>query len=228
MEPSSPPPLGLLADQSNVAALVEAEKLGSSLQLEMLEMERRSDEILNGLRNHIGFMLLYAMGGLELQSKASCWIGIVIMVAVTINFIVGMVLGVKFAKLKLKGMEIRVNELDNRKKLLTEVAKKIGDLESLRINRRGQEGQGEQNVMLGMVRAQSVVSRAAMLENSRDMSSFAGTNRAMIRYIICCGIVYLAIITIFLLFKNCGNLARKPLYHLLKILYQASRFVSPQ
>ncbi|KAJ8552841.1 hypothetical protein K7X08_020234 [Anisodus acutangulus] len=204
MEPSSPPPLGLLANQSNVAALVEAEKLGSSLQLEMLEMERRSDEILNGLGNHIGFMLLYAMGGLVLQSKASCWIGIVIMVVVTINFIVGMVLGVKFAKLKLERMEIRVNELDNRKKLLTEVAKKIKDLENLRINRRGQEEQGEQNVVLGMVRAQSVVSRAAMLENSRDMSSFAGTNRAMIHYIIGCGIVYLAIITIFLLFKNCG------------------------
>ncbi|KAJ8539623.1 hypothetical protein K7X08_013875 [Anisodus acutangulus] len=89
---SSSSSLGLLAVNSHVTALIEAERLGSSLQLEMLEMERCANEILNGLGNHIGFLLLYAMGGIVLQSKAICWSRTVIMDDVTITFIVVLLL----------------------------------------------------------------------------------------------------------------------------------------
>ncbi|KAG5604281.1 hypothetical protein H5410_025773 [Solanum commersonii] len=59
----------LLALQENVVELIKRELIELNLQLEMLKTQKHADDIMNGLVNHMGFLLLYTMSGLTLQGS---------------------------------------------------------------------------------------------------------------------------------------------------------------
>nr|XP_009804152.1 PREDICTED: uncharacterized protein LOC104249423 [Nicotiana sylvestris]XP_009804153.1 PREDICTED: uncharacterized protein LOC104249423 [Nicotiana sylvestris] len=198
---SSSSSTGLRARDSSVGTLVELEKLGSKLQLQMLEMEKNANEVLSGLSNYIAFLLLYAMGGIIVSNKLNCWSATLIMFVLTITFTVGVVFAMKVANLKLERLEGPVEELNRKKKFLVEEARPIADLENKRISKAVED---EEGVTLSMVRSESVLSRIETLTSSRDMATFASINQEMICYIIFCGIMYLVIVGIFFLFNNCS------------------------
>uniref|UniRef100_M1DDN3 Uncharacterized protein n=1 Tax=Solanum tuberosum TaxID=4113 RepID=M1DDN3_SOLTU len=106
----------LLSLQENVAELIKLELIESNLQLEMLKTQKHADDIMNGLVNHMGFLLLYTIGGLTLQvsDHVRCLGVWFIMLIVTLTFGVGLTMGYKMAKLKLERMELIIKELNQK------------------------------------------------------------------------------------------------------------------
>ncbi|KAG5604284.1 hypothetical protein H5410_025776 [Solanum commersonii] len=69
---------------------------------------------MNGLVNHMRFLLLYTMGGLTLQvlDHVGCLGAWFTMLIVTLTFGVGLTMGYKMTKLKLERMQLIIKELN--------------------------------------------------------------------------------------------------------------------
>ncbi|OIT40735.1 PREDICTED: uncharacterized protein LOC109236449 [Nicotiana attenuata] len=195
--PPSPPRPPLRALAANVTALIPLEEESTRLQLDIMKLEKRAEDIFNAFTNHISFVLLFTGGGLIFNTRLPCTAIATFTTLTLISFIVGFLMAYRVLWIKTKRMQPAMDTLDGRKNELADRANTIWTSEDARQTAYDLGPLNEStNLLHPQELADTVKMRAKVIMDSAGIAELKKYNCQLIWAILTCLVVHGSVICV--------------------------------